>query len=272
MDSLVHRSLALLLLMTSVTAVDASGPFSLFQSPTCCDTATCDAPCDTCDHASNSCDGVCDGLGTSCSLAAQLEADNDCYQRPCDYWSLFGGWSQINSYSGEVAGPVVQRGDFNDGFAVGIARGRRFGNGLRGELELSYRRFGADLWTVNGTPFNWNGDLDAYFGMANLYHDWKNWQFAGLTPYIGGGIGIAIVDGNLNTAAISLAIDDTAFAYQGMAGFTKQISSSVDLFAEYRYVGTTATQLDRVDVNPQVPQGRYSTSIDNVMFGIRIWR
>jgi len=271
MRSLAQHGLALLFLTTVVTMAGAGGPFGLLQSSTCCDDATCDAPCDTCDQTCDSCDGDCDGLGNSCSLGERLLAD-DCSPRPCDYWSLFGGWSQTNSYNGEVPGPVVQIGEFNDGFAIGIARGRRFGNGLRGELEFSYRRFGADLWTVNGTPFNWNGDLDSYFGMANLYHDWENWQFAGLTPYVGGGIGIAIVDGDFNTATVSQAIEDTAFAFQGMAGFTKRISSSVDFFAEYRYVGTTATQLNRVDVNPQVPLGRHSASIDNVMFGIRIWR
>jgi len=265
MRSLIRSSFALLFLATAVTAADTTGPVDLSQSSVCCDELTCDDGCDSCCVADSDCD-------RSCSLCDSFDRDCCCCPRPCTYWSLFGGWSQINSYNGNLPGPVTQVGDFNDGWALGIARGRRFGNGLRGELEFSYRRFGADIWSVNGVPSNWNGHLNTYFGMANLYRDWDNWQFAGLTPYIGGGIGLAIIDGSFNTAAASQEIQDAAFAYQAMAGFTKRISCSVDAFVEYRYVGTTETQLDRTDTVTDTRLGQYPASIDNVMFGIRIWR
>ena len=124
-----------------------------------------------------------------------------------------------------------------------------------------------------GASGNWDGDLNGYFGMANLYRDCCDWQVAGFMPYVGGGIGLAILDGDFNSPAASQSIsNETAFAYQGMAGVTKRISCNVDAFTEYRYVGTTEVQVDRVDLNPDTRLGKYATDMHGVMFGIRIWR
>ncbi len=163
-------------------------------------------------------------------------------------------------------------GDFHDGFAVGIARGRRFNEAIRGELEFSFRNFDAENWNVGGIVSDWDGDLNAYFGMANLYRDCVNSEFRGFTPYIGGGIGFAIIDGEFDTPAIRLEIEDSAFAYQAIAGLTKRLSNVVDGFVEYRFVGTTEVDLVRTNPAPEQEFGDYEGHFNNVLFGLRIWR
>ena len=163
-------------------------------------------------------------------------------------------------------------GEFHDGFAIGGAYGRRFNDAIRGELEFSFRNFDADDWNAGGVIQNWDGDLNAYLLMANLYRDCLNCQIRGITPYVGGGLGLAIIDGDFNTVANNFEIEDEAFAYQGMAGLTKRISQRADGFVEYRYVGTTDVTLNRTTAPPNLEFGQFDGSIHNVLFGIRIWR
>lgn len=283
MRSLLSHGLAAFFLTWATTAC-AAGPLGLLDDHSDrWETSDCDAQCgcdlDACDACSQSpgccesfqsgCDACCDSTLTRSSIC---DHDSCCCPRPCSYWSLFGGWNTINDYNGNIAG-VPRTGELNDGWAIGIARGRRINCNLRGEMELSYRRFDADSWTIAGVPGNWDGELNGYFGMANLYRDCTNYQFAGFTPYVGGGIGLAIFDGDFNSAAASQSItNEAAFAFQGMAGLTKRISCNIDAFSEYRYLGTTEVQIDRVDVNPDTREGQYATDMHGVMFGIRIWR
>jgi len=53
-----------------------------------------------------------------------------------------------------------------------------------------------------------------------------------ITPYIGGGAGIAFVDGNA-------ALANTVFAYEGILGVGYNIDSQWRVALEGRYVGTT---------------------------------
>ncbi len=163
-----------------------------------CDRSACiDPSCDGCDTQT-----CCDGCGR--------------------YLSLFGGWSHVLSYRG--ADSVVERqGDFSDGFLLGTAFGKQIGCHLRAEAEFAYRFNQADQWS--STPFNnqrvpqqWDGDLNVFSGMTNLVYDFGNRNCNKITPYVGGGIGVAILDGDFSTNATQFEIDDTVFAYQGFAG------------------------------------------------------
>lgn len=213
-----------------------------------CDRSACiDPSCDGCDTQT-----CCDGCGR--------------------YLSLFGGWSHVLSYRG--ADSVVERqGDFSDGFLLGTAFGKQIGCHLRAEAEFAYRFNQADQWS--STPFNnqrvpqqWDGDLNVFSGMTNLVYDFGNRNCNKITPYVGGGIGVAILDGDFSTNATQFEIDDTVFAYQGFAGALFHTGRCSALFAEYRFFGTTQTEL----VGNSIPLGQFEYLSHNVIGGIQFRR
>lgn len=121
-----------------------------------------------------------------------------------------------------------------------------------------------------------SGDIETWSLMANLWYDF-NLGDSPITPFIGGGIGLAQLnmdykaqvfapfnDGrnplltNLTgTASVSSAIyhvddDDFAFAYQLGAGLGFSLGNGMMLSAQYRYFATGEVQLgtaDQVNVN-----------------------
>lgn len=90
------------------------------------------------------------------------------------------------------------------GFAARFAVGGRMNNYLRTELELGFSR--SNQGSINdvingalpGTTYAGHGQIDAITLMGNVWADLpifdNHW---GLTPYIGGGIGAALVDPQL---------------------------------------------------------------------------
>ena len=140
--------------------------------------------------------------------------------QPSD-WDLTGG--TINT---------EQESDM--GFAGAIALGTKFSPNWRAEAEFSYSN--ADVDTFSGT--SGSGETTMYGLMLNALLDiptGTQW-----TPYIGAGIGGAVVDFNdLSPVGGSRVSDsDHVFAYQGIAGVTYQVDDQMGLFTEYRYVGT----------------------------------
>ncbi len=264
----------------------AAGPFAKLRGNACCD-AGCDAgACETdcCDAApcgepaceaakcdAAPCDSVCDAAGgcDSCCKPCKKE----CCEPRCKYASVFGGWNMLDEYTGRRQLPPQElQGTFNDGWAIGAAKGRRINCALRGELEFAFRSNTADQWTVNGATTDWSGHLFTYSGMANLYHDFNNWELGGFSPYIGGGIGFAIFDGEFNTAATTFEIEDEAFAYQFIAGGSKRINCNVDLFAEYRFFGATEVELVDTGAVPDDRLGQLEPEFHNVFVGLRFYR
>lgn len=239
----------------------------------CCDPWACESNCDFGCANSCNCDACEQRCDLPCLLCASLNRDECCCPRPCGYWSLFGGWSDIDAYRGES--PVFpnprQIGSFSDGWAIGFARGRRFKQVLRGELEFAFRSNSAAVWDLGGAVEDWDGDLHTYFGMANLYLDCTPCTWRGITPYLGAGIGFAVFDGKFDTATVRLEMDDAAFAYQGIFGLTKRYSRQLDGFVEYRFVGTTDVSLSRTSPGPQQEFGDYHGEFNNLLFGLRIW-
>ena len=133
--------------------------------------------------------------------------------------------------------------DFDPGWGVGVSVGYGFTNGFRLEGEVGYRRNGINSFTdSSGTTFSVDGHMSSWDFMGNIYYDiptGSRW-----TPYIGGGIGVAIVHLSAQasltspTAALSWDDSDAVFAYQGIAGIGYQITESVNLGVEYRHLGT----------------------------------
>ena len=259
----------------------------------CCETACCESDCcesDCCDSGCcasecplKSCfGGLLGGLGcgnddccdSGCLSSCDGGCDSGCGScRPRDYITLSTGWNLLDDYKGEngtIIVPPTLRGTFSDGWYMGMAKGRRLRDSLRGEIEFGFRSNTGDEWFLNGAGSTWSGHVYAYTGMVNLIRDLESCQCVGITPYVGAGIGLAIIDGELNTPGITVELDDAAFAYQLIVGASKAVSGNVDAFTEYRYFGTT--DIDVVDAGSGATIDDHDPSLDNILFGLRIYR
>ncbi len=214
-----------------------------------CDTANCDGE--------ESCDACSDRAACSCG---------------CKYITGFGGWNRLEDYRGEDLF-VERQGQFDDGFVVGAAVGRRFGSHLRREFEFAYRYNQGDQWSA--TPFfaqrnpqNWLGGVNCYSGMANLIYDLGDRDSKKWTPYVGGGVGFAFVDASLNIPNVQFQLDDSAFAYQGFGGILFHTGKRSSLFSEYRFFGT-----DQINLwSGGIAIGQYEYLAHSIIGGIQFRR
>lgn len=168
---------------------------------------------------------------------------------PGPYFTGFAGATfprSVDVTGVDVGVPVNDHVRFHPGYYVGGAFGFDFGL-LRLEGEVSYKD--SELKSVNasGVPFSSvDGDVSALGFMGNLWFDIHN--PTPITPYIGGGAGVAVLDLN-NTSAFNPATGspliplypddrDTVFAYQGGACLDIAMTRHVSLDVGYRYFGT----------------------------------
>ncbi|WP_157985976.1 outer membrane protein, partial [Teichococcus vastitatis] len=177
-----------------------------------------------------------------------------------------------NYFLGTSGNPQGNLG-FEEGFMGSLALGWGFGNGLRTEVEGSYRynnvdRLGGFQNRATGTPGvafgGIDGELQQYGVFANLYYDFQlpRWfpnMPVAFVPYIGGGVGYMWTDLNATgtrtvAGGNTINIDDTTgqFAYQGMAGVAFPITSvpGLAITAEYRYTGALQSKFDGTVTNP----------------------
>ena len=167
------------------------------------------------------------------------------------YVSLGAGWNHMQdetitaaSLKGQATtrfnGPV----SFNEGF-VGLGSvGWGFGNGLRTEIEASYRW--NSLHSVSGADAT-GGNEDKYGGMVNALYDF---DLGGrITPYIGIGVGaesVGIRNGSLAGPGfyVTLQHPQVEFAYQAMVGAALSLPvPGLSLTAEYRFLGIAGDPL-----------------------------
>lgn len=137
----------------------------------------------------------------------------------------------------------------DNGFGISGTYGYEFGNGFRTEIEVSYRENGIKSISIaafglTGTGAA-SGDVTALASMLNGYFDIateSRW-----TPYIGAGVGVARIDVDISVADESASVDDTVFAFQGMAGLRYDLSEDVVIRAGYRYFGTDEPEFDTTE-------------------------
>ena len=242
----------------------SKAPLSFSKAPLGCDsTNACDSIPPSCDSIPRSCDSF---LGSELDSSCDSIGSGTC--GPRHYCTLFGGFSQLNDYRGN-AGATQLQGTFSDGWMIGSAYGQYLKSGFRAELEFAFRSNTADTWSVNGASDDWYGHVFSYSGMANLYYDFPKINVAGLKPYVGGGLGLSIIDGDFETNMTNIEIEDESFAYQFMAGFNIPINANVAAFSEYRFFGVSDFDLVNTGVTPTVDLMGDDIDSDNVIFGLR---
>jgi len=123
--------------------------------------------------------------------------------------------------------------EFDGGYAFLGALGWGWGNGLRTELELGYRRNEVD----GGTGRVLTGDASSYHAMFNVLYDFNLGDFV---PYIGAGIGAANIRYDTMAPVAGSAVDDSdwQFAYQGIVGVQYFFTPSLAIYADARYFAT----------------------------------
>lgn len=129
-------------------------------------------------------------------------------------------------------------------FATRFAVGGHVNSYLRAELELGFSRSnqGPDILNVSGgTSSTWKGQgqIDAYTLMGNAWFDLPVFDNTwGLTPYVGGGIGVALVDSQLaytgNVSAYGPQGSSVEFAAQLGAGINWAFNNRFSAGLGYR--------------------------------------
>lgn len=168
-----------------------------------------------------------------------------------------------------------------------VSVGYGFGNGLRLEIEGSYRE--NRLRHTSGTPFPTasGGNELTYAGMGNVLYDFDPGFLFGLSlpvqPYIGVGAGYAQTDFlNLHTYGTNYPYfqksNDTAgeFAYQGIFGVAYPIQAVPGLYltTEYRYFGVLDGPkyhgaIDTAGGRSYIESKQGNQSNHSVLFGVR---
>ncbi len=158
------------------------------------------------------------------------------------------------------------------GFVGGATLGYSLGNGLRMEAEYLNRRQGSDSQLMNlnvsddalGTKTSeWNPDdfpsemlydFTAHHFFLNAYYDLEN--DSPMTPYLGAGIGMGVLDMNYQSKYIrksdlgseqwqqaasgtisylDVGLEDTVFAFQVIGGIDYSVSEKVRIGAKARW-------------------------------------
>jgi opacity protein-like surface antigen len=175
--------------------------------------------------------------------------------RPGPYVSGFAGISvprDTNVTTSSFPDTFNDRVEFDPGAYVGGTGGFDFGY-LRLEGELSYRYSEIEAITDKNAGFqfrNVDGNLGAFAMMANAYFDLHN--ASPVTPYLGGGIGMAIlhlsdtfgVDPQGGGDFLYAEEDDAVFAYQVGAGLEIALNPILSLDVGYRYFGTSEARFE----------------------------
>jgi OmpA-OmpF porin, OOP family len=181
--------------------------------------------------------------------------------------------------------------NFKTGFVVGGNWGVDWGT-FRTEIELAYRLnkssktahlrtsysvngYAFDGTTYSSTSFSGNVPADlslsAYSLMANVWYDFHSLDLPmGITPYVGVGVGGALVklEGSLNHIKLNQK-DDFVFAWQAGAGLSVPVSDDMKLFLDYRYFAANGAQLK---LSPGFHGGDVKADFDShtVLVGLRL--
>jgi opacity protein-like surface antigen len=157
------------------------------------------------------------------------------------YFGVEGGWTNLQSpQSGSASSPLVNTlsESFEDGYNIGARVGYKWG-ALRIEEEFRYQHNGITSIT-DGVPlktFPASGTRTAFALMTNAIYDFDlGWP---LTPHLGGGIG-AVGQRDEWTIPSGRCDDDWnwVFGYQAIAGVRYNITPSLALDVDYRYLAT----------------------------------
>jgi opacity protein-like surface antigen len=221
-------------------------------------------------------------LGMASAQAADLEP----VAAPAEWYvSLFGGVSWLDEvktdytfdgYSGDYHADI----DTDVGFIIGGAIGTHLTDDLRVEVEVAYSENDVDQIKyddaigVNSGSYDAHGKFGILTFMANIWYDVPLSEE--LKPYVGGGAGIAIVDGDVGYDDIDdydpiFDNSEVAFAFQVGAGLRWQVWENIALDVGYRLRGIDGPTFDAKETDPNFDTSDYDAQwmwSHNIIAGI----
>ena len=148
--------------------------------------------------------------------------------------------------------------EYDPGWLAAIAAGYGWDNGFAVEGEFSYRQNGIDQERLLGMTIPIDGFERSYALMANGYYRVNTGTM--VTPYIGAGVGGALLSIDADSVGGNFSDTDIQFAYQAMAGLSLEITPQLDAGLEYRYFATTQPSFsDATGGNPVTVDPEYNT-------------
>jgi len=193
--------------------------------------------------------------------------------------SYFGYENDVSNDSVASPGPAIfdTDSDYDNGIGVYAALGLAHGNGIRTELEYSYRN--ADIDQIDPYPGfagipsgSVAGDTRIHALMLNALYDFSDGGFA---PYIGAGIGIGRVNHEISgtnaASGFSLIYSDTEYnlAYQGIAGVAIGLAEGLALDVSYRYFNMLGNEYGGALVNGVASDIKANAGSHNFFAGLR---
>lgn len=191
------------------------------------------------------------------------------------YASVFAGATTGGSldtgYSYDYMGSTYDvdlSAEFDNSYILGVTVGMQVGSNLRAEAELLYAKYAVDKtkFSYSGYSYSYDAedgdDVGVTYLMGNLWYDIP--QMAGgmaMTPYVGGGIGLArVTDESDGPDSVD---DSNGFAYQIGGGVQFPVGAGA-IDVGYRYKAVTGITLE-VD---GVSQGLDDADLDSNHFQI----
>ena len=138
--------------------------------------------------------------------------------------------------------------EFSWGYVGVLSLGWGFGNGLRAEIEGSYRSNDVSDFKVAGFPGSLGkGTVTSYGAMANLLYDINlGGALGGVTPYVGAGVGYIWHDYDaVGNQVNTITGDNGNWGGQAIAGLSLPISAvpGLAVTAEYRFMMTSGHEI-----------------------------
>lgn len=240
-------------------------------------------------------------LMISTTVAALTAASTVSADAASTYASIFGGASFLQqpglsgtSHTHSTTYTFVSHQSVDTSFKTGFVVGGNYGidwGTFRTELELAYRESTSGKHGRVHTAYSYGYAsaphtlfpitsstatvptkirLSAFSLMANAWYDFHGMESTlGVTPYIGGGFGMAQVKigGSINNTRL-YEKNDQVFAWQIGAGFSMPVWSGTSLFLDYRYFSADSANLV---IEPGYHGGDVNADFDshNVLVGLR---
>ncbi len=193
--------------------------------------------------------------------------------------SYFGYENDVSNNDVGAPGPDIfdTTSDYDNGIGIYAAIGKAHGNGIRTELEYSYRSADIDqidpVAGFSGIPAgSITGDSNIHALMVNALYDFGS---GGFTPYIGGGVGIGRVNHEIagvnGVSGLAIAYGDTEYnlAFQGIAGVAIGLSEGLALDLSYRYFNMLGNEYSGGAVNGFTSEIEADASSHNFFAGLR---
>ncbi|MCZ8148443.1 MAG: outer membrane beta-barrel protein, partial [Roseomonas sp.] len=157
-------------------------------------------------------------------------------------------------FNNRFMNPRTGTAEFEHGGVGVISLGWGFGNGLRAEIEGSYRSNDVDSLTGYGlTSPRTSGDVQSYGIMGNVFYDLDQGAGWPVIPYAGLGVGLVLQDYNRVRAMtasgdrVHVVGSQASVAYQAILGAALPLdvlATGLALTAEYRFMGTLGHEGD----------------------------